>query len=74
VKPKQKHPIGLLKPILILECKWEVKMMDFNIGLPRMMRQHDIIMEVLYKMSKVSYFILVKSTHKVIDIAKIFMK
>ena len=37
-------------------------------------RQHDSIMVVVDKLTKVAHFILVKSTHKTDDIAKIFMK
>ena len=37
-------------------------------------RKHDSIMVVVYNHPKVAHFILVKSTHKVSDIANIFMK
>ena len=37
-------------------------------------RQHDSIMVVVDKSTKEAHFILVKSTHKTDDIAKIFMK
>ena len=37
-------------------------------------RQHDSIMVVVDKLTEETYFILVKSTHKTGDIAKIFMK
>ena len=36
-------------------------------------RQHDSIMVVVDKLTKAEHFILVKSTHKIDDIAKIFM-
>ena len=36
--------------------------------------QHDSIMVVMDKLTKVAHFIPVKSTHKTDDIAKIFMK
>ena len=48
--------------------------MDFITGLPMTWRQHDSIMVVVDKLTKASHFILVKSTHKTNDIAKIFMK
>jgi hypothetical protein len=48
--------------------------MDFIIGLPNTSRQHDYIMVVVDKLSKVTHFIHVKFTHKIDDIAKIFMK
>ena len=37
-------------------------------------RQHDSIMVVVDKFTKAAHFILVKSTHKTDEIAKIFMK
>ena len=37
-------------------------------------RQHDSIMVVVDKLTKATHFILVKSSHKNDDIAKIFMK
>ena len=48
--------------------------MDFIIGFPMAMRQHDSIMVVVDKLKKESHFILVKSTYKTDAIAKIFMK
>ena len=48
--------------------------MDFIKGLPKTNKKHDSIMVVVDKLSKVTHFILVKSTFKVINIADIFMK
>ena len=48
--------------------------MDFIIGFPMTMRQHDSIMVVVDKLTKASHFIPVKSTYKVDFIANIFMK
>ena len=48
--------------------------MDFIIGFPMTWRQHDSIMVLVDKLTKAAHFILVKSTHKTDDIAKIFMK
>ena len=60
--------------MLVLELKWEVISMDFITGLLMTWRQHDSIMVVVDKLTKETHFILVKSTHKNDDIAKIFMK
>ena len=46
----------------------------FIIGLLMTWRQHDSIMVVVDKLTKAAHFIPVKSTHKMDDIAKIFMK
>jgi hypothetical protein len=48
--------------------------MDFIIKLPRIMKQHDSITVVVDKLKKVSHFIPVKLTHKVANIAKIYMR
>jgi hypothetical protein len=40
-KAKNKHPIGLLHPLPILEWKWKVVTMDFITKLPRTAKQHD---------------------------------
>ena len=48
--------------------------MDFITGLPMTWRQHDSIMVVVDNLTKPTHFILVKSTHKTNDIAKIFMR
>ena len=48
--------------------------MDFIIGLPMIVRQHGFIIVAVDMISKASHFVLVKSTHKIGDIAKIFMR
>jgi len=48
--------------------------MDFITGLPKTVRQHDAIMVVVDKLSKVAHFIPIKSTFKAINVAGIFMK
>jgi hypothetical protein len=74
VKAEHGHPVGLLKPLPIPKWKWETISMDFITGLPTLTKQNDTIMVVVDKLSKSAHFIPVKSTCKVIDIARIFMK
>jgi hypothetical protein len=47
---------------------------DFITKLPRTTKQHDSIMVVVDKLTKVAHFILVKLTHKETNIAKIYMR
>ena len=47
--------------------------MDFITKLPKTAKQHDSIMVVVDKLTKVSHFIPVKSPHKEANIANIFM-
>jgi hypothetical protein len=69
VKAEHRHPTGLLQPLPILEKKWEVITMDFIIGLPKTNKQHDSIMVVVEKLTKVAHFVLVKTTHTAANIA-----
>jgi hypothetical protein len=48
--------------------------MDFITVLPRTGKQHDSIMMVVENIMKAIHFILLKTTHKVVDVANIFMK
>jgi hypothetical protein len=64
----------LLQPLPIPEWKWEVVTMDFIMGLPRTGSQHDSIMVVVDKITKYAHFIPLKTTHKAVDVADIFMK
>jgi hypothetical protein len=73
VKDEHRHLEGLLYPLLIPKWKWEVVTMDFNIGLPRIGKQHNSITVVMDKLMKVAHFIQLKNTHKAIDVADIFM-
>jgi len=46
--------------------------MDFIIGLPEIVKQHDAILVVIYKLSKDAHLIPIKYTHKVVTIAYFF--
>ena len=58
----------------MLEWKWEVVTIDFITNLLRTTGEHDLIMVVLDKLTKVAHFILVKLNYKVDNIAEIYMK
>jgi hypothetical protein len=73
VKVEHRHPASLLHPFPILEFKWEVVAMEFITKFPRTTKQHDSIMVVVDKLTKDAHFIPVKSVHKAVDIAKIYM-
>jgi hypothetical protein len=74
IKAENRHPVGLLQPLPILEWKWEVVTMDFITKLPKKTKQHDSIMVVVEKLTKASKFILVKFTYKEINIVDIYMR
>jgi hypothetical protein len=56
VKVEHRHPTGLLHPLPILERKLEVATIDFITKLPRTTNQHDSIMVVVDKLTKVAHF------------------
>jgi prephenate dehydrogenase len=64
----------MLQSLPTPKWKWEVVTMDFITKHPRKMKQHDSIMVVVDKLTKVAHFILVNITHKETNIAKIYMK
>jgi hypothetical protein len=74
VKGEHRHPTGLLQPLPIPEWKWEVVTMNFIMGLPRTGKLHDSIMVVVEKITNDAHFTPLKTTHKVVDVANIFMK
>jgi hypothetical protein len=74
VKAEHRHPTGLLHPLPILEWKWEFVTMDFITKLPRTNKQHDSIMVVVDKLTKVAHFIPVKLTHMATNIVDVYMR
>jgi hypothetical protein len=74
VKANHRHPAGLLQPLPIPEWKWVVVTMDFITRLPKIGKQHDSIMVVVEKLTKATHFILLKTTHKAIDVTDVFVK
>ena len=48
--------------------------MEFIIGFPRTSRQHDSIMAVVDRLTKVAHFILVKTMYSTSDVAQVFIR
>jgi len=69
VEVECKHLGRLLKLTSIPKWKWEVISMDLIIGFPRTVRQHESIMVIVDRLTKVSHFILVKFTFSSSDVA-----
>ena len=55
-------PIGLLRPLPILDMKWESISMDFIIDLPRV-QGRDCIYVVVDRLKKFSHFFAIPSTY-----------
>jgi hypothetical protein len=73
-KVEHRHPTELLQRLPIPEWKWDVVTMNFITGLPKMSKQHDSIMVVVEKLTKATHFIPLKTTHRVANVADIFLK
>ena len=74
VKVEHQHPTCLLQPFPIPEWKWEVVSFDFIIGLYSTQKQHHSIMVVIEQLKNSTHFIHVKSSYKVVNVTKIFLK
>jgi len=74
VKEECKHLGGLLQLIANPEWKWEVIFMDFITGLLKIVKQHDSIMVIVYRLTKVAHFSPVKSTFLASDVAQVFIR
>ena len=70
VKVEHRNPGGLLQPLLIPKCKWNVVTIDLITKFPKKIVHNDAIMMVVCKLTEVAQFILVKTT----NIAYIYMK
>ena len=58
-----KHLGGLLQLVLIPEWKWEVISLEFITDFPKTFKQHDSIMVVVDRLTKMVDFIAVKYTY-----------
>lgn len=63
VKVEHRHPMGFLQPLPIPKKKWQVVIIGFITKFPRTARQHDSIIVVVDKLTKVAHFVPVKMTH-----------
>jgi hypothetical protein len=74
VKVEIKNPARILRPLQIIEWKWETIFMDFVTGFPKTIKKHDEIMVILDKLSKEANFIPIESNFKAIDSDNVFMR
>ncbi len=56
-KSSNKKPHGLLQPLPVPEQYWDSVSMDFVTGLPETPRDHDAILVVVDRLSKMAYFL-----------------
>ena len=63
MKVEHQVPLGLLQPIGILEWKWGRITMDFVVELPFIGIKHDSVWVVVDRLTKTSYFLLVRTNY-----------
>jgi hypothetical protein len=73
MKAEHKRHAGLLKPLEILEWKWERITMDFVVGLPRTPRGKDAIWVVVDQLTKSAHFIPMKTTNSAEELVPLYM-
>ena len=74
VKAEHQRPAGLLQPIQIPEWKWEEITMDFVVGLPKTLKQHDAIWVIGDRFSKSAHFLPVRMTYSMDQLAELYVQ
>jgi hypothetical protein len=71
-KPEQSKYLGLLQPLTVPQCAWEIITMDFVEGLPTI-GFANCIMVVVDKFTKYSHFIPLHHPFTTASVAKAFL-
>ena len=74
MKAKHQVPLGLLKPIRIPEWKWDRITIDFMVGLPLTGRKHDSVWVVVDRLTKITYFLPVRTNYSLDKLAELYIK
>ncbi|KAL0302734.1 UNVERIFIED_CONTAM: Transposon Ty3-I Gag-Pol polyprotein [Sesamum angustifolium] len=59
-KGRTSAPAGKLRPLSIMEWKWEKITMDFVVGLPRTLRKHDAMWVIVDRLTKSAHFLPIR--------------
>jgi hypothetical protein len=73
VKAKHQQSAGLLEPLQVPEWKWEEIVIDFIVGLPRTQSGYISIWVIVDLLTKVAYFIPVKTTYSGPQLAELYI-
>ncbi|KAL2231154.1 UNVERIFIED_CONTAM: Transposon Tf2-12 polyprotein [Sesamum indicum] len=73
VKAEHQAPTGKLRPLSILEWKWEKITMDFVVGLPRTFKKHDTIWVIVDRLTKSAHFLPVRITDSLDKLAGLYI-
>ncbi|WVZ90387.1 hypothetical protein U9M48_036694, partial [Paspalum notatum var. saurae] len=73
VKAEHQKPAELLQPLKIPRWKWKEIGIDFIVGLPRTQSGFDSIWVVVDRLTKIAYFLPVKTTYTGAKLAELYM-
>ena len=65
---------GELQPLDIPKWKWDQITMDFVVGLPRTMKGHDAIWDVVDQLTKSAHFISIKTTFSLEQLENLYVQ
>ena len=74
VKAEHQVPSGLLYPIKIPDWKWDKITMDFVVGLPVTGRKHDSVWILVDQLTKLAYFLPVRTDYSLDKLAELYIK
>ena len=74
IKAEHQRPSRLLQPLGIPEWKWEDVTMDFVVGLPKIVGQHDSVWVIVDRYTKSAHFLPVRTTYTVEQYAELYVK
>src|SRR4051812_26347426 len=74
IKAEHKSPAGKLQSLEIPVWKWDHITMDFVTALPKTATGHDSIWDIVDRLTKVAHFFPVRSTFKVEQYSRIYMR
>jgi hypothetical protein len=64
---------GLLQPFSIPGWQWEEISLDFNVGLPPTVKNHNSVWVIVDHLTKSAHFILVRADYRPTDYAELYL-
>lgn len=73
VKAEHQAPASKSRPLSIPVWKWKKITMDFVVGLPRMLCQHDVIRVIVDRLTKATHFLPIRQTDPLEKLANLYI-